>query len=71
MKKYSDKNTISKRDSAQIDPISRRIKGYSYREFEDDHWHSIIDFSIFSQRNLTFIHSMDVKMDLEVIGRKL
>ena len=55
-------------DSAWIDPISYRIKGLSFCEFKDDHWHSRINFSLFSQWNLTFEHSLDREIDLEVKG---
>ena len=57
-------------DSARIDPIALQIKGFSFRELEEYCWHSIIDFSLFSQQNLTFEHSMDAKIDLEVIGTR-
>ena len=40
--------------------------GFSFCEFKDDHWCSRINFSLFSQQNLTFKHSSDVKMILEV-----
>ena len=56
-------------DSARIDSISRGIKGFSFYEFEDNHWHSRTDFSLFSQQNLTFKHSFDAEIDLEVKDR--
>ena len=52
-------------DSAQIDLISCQIKGYSFHEFEDDRWHSRIDFSLFSQWNLIFKNSSDAEISLE------
>ena len=57
-------------DSTRIDPISIWIKGYSYREFEENCWHLRIGFSLFSQRNLTFKHSVYAEIDLEAIGNK-
>ena len=57
-------------DSAQIDPISLRIRGFSFCEFKDNFWHSRIDFSLFFERNLTFKHSLDVEVDLEAKGIK-
>ena len=59
------KTLFLNQDSIQIDPISHRIKGFSFHKFEDDRWHSIISFSLFSQSNLTFKHSLDVKINLE------
>ena len=55
-------------DSTQIDPIAFRIKGFLFRKFEDDRQYSRSDFSMFSQRNLTFKHSLDAKIDLEDEG---
>ena len=52
-------------DSARIDPIAHRIKGFSFRKFEDDRQHSRSDFPLFSQRNLTFKHSLDMEEYLE------
>ena len=56
--------------SAQIDPISCQIKGYSFWKFEDNQWHSRIDFSLFSQQNLTLKHFVDAEIDLEAIESK-
>ena len=53
------------KDSTRIDPISRRIKGFLFREFKDNCWYSRIDFSLFSQQNLTFKQSLDVEIYLE------
>ena len=58
-------------DSAQIDPIARWIRGFSFREFEDDRWRSRINFSIFSQRNVTFKYSSDAEVSLEARGSKI
>ena len=69
-RKIRTKTRFLTQDNAQIDPIFGRIKGYSYREFEDDCWHSIINFYLFSRRNLTFKNSMDAEIDLEVIESK-
>ena len=33
------KTQILTRDSVRIDLIALRIKGFSFREFEDDRWH--------------------------------
>ena len=57
-------------DSAQIDPIARRIRGFSFHKFEDDRWCSRIDSSLFYQQNLTFQHSSDAEMSLEAKGSK-
>ena len=59
------KTQILTRDSARNDPIDRRIKGFLFRDFEDDCWHSRNNFSIFSPQNLTFKHSLDEEIDLE------
>ena len=53
------------RDSARIDPIDHRIKKISFRKFVEDRRHSRINFSLFSHQNLTFKHSLDMKIDLE------
>ena len=52
-------------DSTRIDSIAHRIRGFLFCEFEDNRWHSRIDFSIFSQQNLTFKHSLDREVSLE------
>ena len=49
----------------QNDPIDHQIKGFSLCDCEDEVQHSIDDFSRFSQQNLTFKRSLDVKIDLE------
>ena len=36
-------------DSIRIDQIAPQIRGFSFREFEDDRWRSRIDLSLFSQ----------------------
>ena len=59
------KTRIITRDSAQNDLIDRWIKGFSFHDFEDDHQHSRSNFFLFSPRNLTFKHSLDVEIDLE------
>ena len=56
---------IPTRDSARNDPIDCQIKGFLFCNFEDECRHSRIDFSLFSPRNLTFKHSVDVEIDLE------
>ena len=50
---------------AQNDPINHQIKGFSFRDFEDDHRHSRSDFSLLSPRNSTFKHSLDAEINLE------
>ena len=55
------------RDSDQNDPINRWIQGFSYHDFEDDHRRSRNEFSLYFRRNLTFNHSVDAEMSLEVI----
>ena len=52
-------------DSTWIDPMSRSIKAFSIREFEENHWRSRLYFSLFYQWNLTLKHSLDVEMSLE------
>ena len=37
---------------------------------KNDRWFSRVDFLLFSQQNFTFKHSVDAKIDLEVIGSK-
>ena len=75
--KYNDigrnirrKTQILTRDSAQINPINRQIKGFSFLEFEDYRWHPRINFSLFSQQIITIKHSSDVEMSLEAKGIK-
>ena len=58
------------RDSDQNDPINHQIQGFSFCDFEDDHWRSRGKFSLFYQRNLTSNHSVNVEMSLEAIGSK-
>ena len=53
------------RSRARIDPIDCRIKGFSFRNFEDEIRHSRGDFTLFFQQNLDFKHSLDAKMSLE------
>ena len=55
-------------DSARIDLMFCHIKGFSFRIFEDDRWPSKINFSLFSQQNLTLKYSFNVKMSLEAKG---
>ena len=52
------KKGILTQDSARIDPIDHQIKDFSFHEFEDDRRHSRIDFSLLSQWNLSFKHSL-------------
>ena len=47
-RKARRKTRILTRDSARIDPIDCRIKGFSFREFKDDRRDRRIDFSLFS-----------------------
>ena len=70
-RKIKTKTRFLNQDSARIDPISFRIKGYSFSEFEDNHWHSPINVSVFSQRNLTFKLSVYAEIDLEEIRSKI
>ena len=58
------------RDSDQNDPINCLIQGFSFCDFEDDHRCSRDEFSLFIRRNLTFNHSVDTEMCLEVIKSK-
>ena len=46
------KTQIVTRDNTGIDPIDRRIRGFSFREFEDDRRHSRSDVPLFSQQTL-------------------
>ena len=57
-------------NSAQNDPINFRIKGFSFHDFEDEFRHSRWDFSLFSERNLTFKHFLDTKINQEEEERK-
>ena len=61
------KSRFLTQDGSQIDPIPCQIKGFS---LGNDRWCSRVDFSLFSQRNLTFKHSLDVESDSEEIGSK-
>ena len=69
-RKIRSKVQILTRDSDLNDPIDRWIKGFSFRNFEDDRRHSRTDFSLFSPQNLTFKHSLDSEIDLEGKERK-
>ena len=69
-RKIRTKTQFLTQDNSRIDQISRRIKGFSFQEFEDDLWHSRIDFSMFSHRNLTFKHSINAEIDIEAKGIK-
>ena len=69
-RKITMKTQFLTQDRTRIDPIAHWIIGFSSRKFEDDRWHSIINFSIFSQQNLTFKHSSDMEISLEVKGSK-
>ena len=53
------------RNHAPIDSIDGRIKGFSFRDYEEKIRQLIGDFSLFFQQNLDFKDS-DVKMSLEV-----
>ena len=57
-------------DSDRNDPINRRIQGFSFHNFENDLRCSREKFSLIDRRSLTFNHSVDVKMSLEVIRSK-
>ena len=58
-------------DSDRNDPINRRIQGFSFRDFENDHRCSRGEFSLFDRGNLTFNHSVDAEMCLEVFENKI
>ena len=47
------------------DPINLRIHGFSFRDFEDQHWHSRCDFSFSSWSIFNFKHSLDAEMSQE------
>ena len=64
------KTRILTQDSAQIDLIVQRTKGYSFGDFEDNRRHLRSNFSLFSQQNLTFKYSLDKEIDLEAQGSK-
>ena len=49
-------------DNDRNDPIDRWIKGFSFRDFEDDRQHSRGEFSLFFRKNLTFNHSIKAEM---------
>ena len=57
-------------DSAQIDLIPCQIKGFSFPNSK-----TIVGIqeliSSYSLNEITFKHSVDAKIDLEVIGRKI
>ena len=55
-RKIRGKTHFLTRDSDQNDPINRRIEGFSFRDFENDHWCSRDKFSLIDRRNLTFNH---------------
>ena len=47
---------------AQNDPINCEIQGFSFRDFENEVWHSRCDFFQFPQSIYDFLHSSDAKM---------
>ena len=57
-------------DSDRNDLIDRRIKGFSFHDFDDDRLRSRGKFFQFSRRNLTVNHFIDAEMSLEAIGSK-
>ena len=57
-------------DRDQNNPINRRIQGFSFHDFEDDHWCLRGEFSLFYRQNLTSNHFVDVEMSLKVIESK-
>ena len=57
-------------DSDRNDPISRRIQGFLFCDFENDSQCLRDKFSLIDRRNLTFNHSVDAEMSLEVIRSK-
>ena len=50
---------------AQSDLIDRRMKGFSFHNFENKIQHSRGDFSLFFRQNLDFKDSVDMEMSLE------
>ena len=52
-------------DSDRNDPIDRRIKSFSFFDFEDDPRYSRGGFSLFFWQNLTFNPFIDTKICLE------
>ena len=48
-----------------MDPIDRRIDGYSFHEFKHEHRCSRDKFSLIDRQNLTFNHSVDAESSLE------
>ena len=54
----------------QNDPIDHQIKRFLFCDFENKVRHSRGYFSLFSRRNLTFKHSLDVEIDVEEDERK-
>ena len=53
-------------DSDRNDQINLQIQRFSFRDFENDLRYSIGEFSLIDRRNLTFNHSVDAEMSLEV-----
>ena len=47
------------------DLINRQIHGYSFYNFEDEHWHSRYDFSFSSRSIFDFMHSLDAETSQE------
>ena len=65
-KRLEGKHIISPEVALEMTQLITRSKGSSFCDFEEEFLaFSRGDFSLFSQRNLTFKHSLDVKMDLE------
>ena len=53
------------RSRARIDPIDRQIKVFSFRNLEDEIYHSRGNLSLFFQQNHDFKPSLETEMSLE------
>ena len=54
--KIKMKSTNLTQINLRIDPINRRIQGFSFQKFEDECWCSRLEFIQFSQWKLKLMH---------------
>ena len=58
------------RSRARNEPITRRVQGFSFHDFEDEVWRSRCDFFRFPQSISDLKHSLDAEMSLEDVEIK-
>ena len=66
--KIKMKSTNLTQINLRIDPINRRIQGFSFRKFEDECWCSRLDFSLVFRLKVKFMHSNEAESSCERTG---